>query len=347
MSRKGLNVQRDRFVATRKDRWEQLEILLKRAGRSRWGKLGGEDIFTLGQLYRMATSDLAIAQRDFPRDRVSLYLNALVGRAHSRLYQDRGAGAKKTWRFVQFGFPAAWREIAPYTLMAFGLFLSAAVVSAGLVVWRSSLADVLQPGTAQYLRSYLQHHQLWVRTATENHSVVSDFIITNNIQVVFFAFAGGILAGLGTVYVMIANGIGLGVVAAMVWQYKLSAAFWAFVLPHGVIELSVIFMAGGAGLFLGDTLLRPGLRRRRDVIPEVARTTVQVVMGGSMLLVLCGIIEGNFSPSDVPDAFKYAVGVVNLIWLYGYLIASRPPTVTETYTFADVADQTATASISP
>jgi uncharacterized membrane protein SpoIIM required for sporulation len=332
-------VQRERFVASRKERWEHFEALLKKAGRSNLRKLSGDEVFQFGQLYRSATSDLAIAQRDFPHDRVTLYLNGLVGRAHPLVYQEGGVGLGRIGRFIRYGFPSAWRSVAPYTLLAFLIFLLSGLVAASLVLWKASLADVLLPGQAQDLRSVMSQHHLWVKSATENHSVAADFIITNNVQVAFYAFAGGMLVGLGTVWVMLQNGLSIGAVAAMVWQYGLSQPFWAFVLPHGVIELSVIFMAGGAGLLLGDTILRPGAQRRKDAIPTAARRAGVIILGCVPLLMICGTIEGFFSPSDAPDALKFGVGGLTFVLLYGYLIFSRPKIEEGAYTFADVVGQ--------
>jgi uncharacterized membrane protein SpoIIM required for sporulation len=335
-------VQRERFVASRKQRWEQFEALLKRAGRSNLRKLTGDEVFLFGQLYRITTSDLAIAQRDFPHDRVTVYLNGLVGRAHPLIYQTRGVGMRRIGVFVRYGFPASWRSVAPYTLLAFLIFLTSGFIAAGLVLWRASMADALLPGEAQQLRSVLEQHHLWVKSATENHSVAADFIITNNLTVAFSAFALGVFAGLGTVWVMIQNGINIGAVGAMVWQYKLSRPFWAFVLPHGVIELSVIFMAGGAGMLLGDTILRPGTRRRQDAIPDAARRAAVIVLGCVPLLIICGTIEGFFSPSGAPDGLKFAVGALTFVLLYGYLIFSRPTLDATVYTFSDVVQQRGT-----
>ena len=227
-------------------------------------------------------------------------------------------------RFVRYGFPAAYRTAGRYTAIAFGLFLISAVVSTLLVLWRPALADVLLPGTAQGLRGVMQQHHLWMQQATENHSVAANFIMTNNIRVVFVAFAGGLLLGTLTVYVMVQNGIMLGAVGAMVHQYGLSWQLWSFILPHGVIELSVIFMAGGAGLMIADSILRPGLLRRADALVAEAHHAVRLIAGGVPLLIIAGTIEGFFSPSNAPDFTKLLVGVLTGTLLYSYLFLSRP-----------------------
>lgn len=294
------------------------------------------EILQLGELYRAATSDLAIARRDFPHDRVTLYLNGLVARAHPLVYQERGIGLARIGRFVRYGFPAAYRDALPYTALAFAIFLLSALIAAALVTWRSSLADVLLPGQAPQLRQVMSQHHLWMQSATSNNSVAANFIMLNNIKVAIVAFAGGMLAGALTLLVMVQNGISIGAVAALVAQYHLSEGLWSFVAPHGVIELSVIFMAGGAGMMIGDAILRPGLQRRQDAIVQAAQHALKVLLGGAALLVVAGTIEGFFSPSNAPDALKYAVGAITGVLLYSYLLGSRPGIREMPYTFEDV-----------
>jgi uncharacterized membrane protein SpoIIM required for sporulation len=96
---------------------------------------------------------------------------------------------------------------------------------------------------------------------------------------------------------------------------------WTFVIGHGVIELSVIFMAGGAGLSIGWALLRPGLLRRRDALMLASRKAILLIIGCVPLLLIAGLIEGFISPAEsLPWTIKWIVGLVSGILLYGYLI---------------------------
>lgn len=317
-------MDREQFVARRRDRWQELDSLVRTGRGNGLRRLQGADIMRLGELYRVVTADLAIARRDFPHDRVTHYLNGLVGRAHPLVYQDQGPTGRRIGQCIRYGFPLAWRQTSPYIGAAFALFLVAGVVSALLVAWHPSLADVLMPVDASRLRGYMQHHQLWMRSNTANHPWAANFIMLNNIQVAVVAFAGGASVGLITIYEMVQNGIMFGATAAMIRQYGLDGPFWSFVVAHGVIELSVVFMAGGAGLLVADAILRPGLRRRREVVPEAARRGIILLCGCVPLLMVAGTIESYISPSDLPLGIKLAVGIGSGILLYSYLWLSRP-----------------------
>jgi len=323
---------RQTFIAQRGQQWQRLETLLKR----KMNRLSGHEVIELGDLYLAATSDLAVARRDFPNDPVTTYLNELVARAHPIVYQRQGTTLRRIGIWVRYGFPQAYRDAGPYTAVAFAAFALGAVIAAVLVAIHPLAANVLLPGEAQSLRSVMQHHHLWMKANTANHPVAANFIMVNNIRVALLAFAGGILVCLPAVYVEALNGIDLGAVSTMAAQYGLAEGFWSFVVPHGVIELSVIFMSGGAGIMLGDSVLRPGQLRRRDALARAARTAMQITIGGACLLVVAGTIEGFFSASSAPDWSKFMVGALSGVLLYAYLLGSRPRIVETRYRFEDV-----------
>jgi uncharacterized membrane protein SpoIIM required for sporulation len=150
--------------------------------------------------------------------------------------------------------------------------------------------------------------------------VMASAIATNNVQVTFLAFAGGILAGLGTVLVLVGNGVSIGAVYGLFASYGLDRFLLAFVLPHGVIELTAICIAGGAGLWLGSALLVPGRRTRGEALVERGREAVSLLAGTTLLLLVAGALEGFVSPSSLPFALKAAVSALSAVLLGGYLL---------------------------
>ena len=318
----------DRFVTARHPRWERLERLLAQA-RGRGGHpLSASELEELGRLYRQTVSDLAIARRDFPGDRAARYLGQLAARAHPIIYRRQTAGWGTATEFFARGFPQAFREAGPYTAVAFALF-ALPLIAAFLASLTNPVAGrIILPSAP--LADQIERGQSWMDIDSLMRPLMASVIMANNIQVAFFAFTGGILLGLGTVYILVGNGLMLGATAGMAARYGLGGTLGSFVAAHGGIELTVIFIAGGAGLRLGRALLAPGLLPRRAALASAARQAVRLLFGCVPLLMVAGTLEGFVSPSSLPSAAKMAIGAAATLLLYGYLLlAGRRPT-TET-----------------
>jgi uncharacterized membrane protein SpoIIM required for sporulation len=312
----------DELYQSRKADWLILTQLLNR-GERQISRLNSEEIQTLGRLYRAATSDLAIAQRDFPRHPVTTYLNQLVARTHTLLYRNEPMGFHRLWQYITTGFPRLYRQTFPYTLAAILMLIIPALIAGLGTAWKPDASSWLMPSEVQRLRSDIEQQELWTDIAIEQRPYASSFIMQNNIQVSILAFGSGITAGIYTTWVLIQNGLILGGLTGLTAHYGIGFELWTFVIGHGVIELSVICMAGGAGLMLGWSLIHPGLLRRRDALILAARKAIQLLGVGIPLLVVAGLIEGFISPAeDIAPWFKWAVGLGSGILLYGYLFFS-------------------------
>ena len=283
------------------------------------------DLGDLGRLYRVATSDLAIAQRDFPGQRVTVYLNGLVARAHAVIYRSEPLQGRRIVRFYRATLPQLYRHLLPYTKLAFALFVIPALLGF-FTVWRTP--DLVYTYLGQDIRPLVQEVErgkLWTDIPPQERSGTSAVILTNNIQVMFLTFAGGMTAGLLTLWVLLMNGLNIGAVFGLLQAHGLSHGLAAFVVAHGFIELSVIFLAGGCGLYMADGLLRPGLLTRREALVQRAQLAVRLILGCVPLLILAGLIEGFISPSGLPWPLKLAVGLSSGLLLYLYwLRAGRP-----------------------
>jgi len=309
----------DQFYQSRQADWHTLTHLLDRA-QDGVTRLSAEDIQHLGRLYRAVTSDLAIAQRDFPNQRVTLYLNQLVARAHAVVYRGEPLAWRRLVRFVTSGFPRAYREAFPYTLVAIILFLLPALIAGVSTALQPDSARWMLPTEYQSLTNMIKERELWTNIPVNERPYASTTIMQNNIQVAFLAFSGGMLAGLLTVWVMVMNGLILGGITGLTIHYGIGFELWTFVIGHGVIELSVIMMAGGSGLMLGWAMLHPGLLRRRDALTLAARRALKLVFGCVPLLVIAGTIEGFLSPAEnVHWLVKWSVGIGSGVVMYAYL----------------------------
>jgi uncharacterized membrane protein SpoIIM required for sporulation len=310
----------EEFIARRRAGWERLDELLARAGAGIAG-LSAEELRELGRLYRQAAADLAVARRDLPAHAVVAFLNGLVARGHAAVYRQSGAGgAARVRTFFVAGFPRAFRATWPATLVAFLMFFVPAVAGFVVTYRDPTLAAALLPGTEAIVEEVQAGNEWWQRINEEGRSQASAEIMTNNIGVAFRAFAGGVVFGVYTFYVLVTNGLLLGIVAGAAQRFSFAGNLWGFVAAHGVVELSVIFIAGGAGLQLGWALLRPGILTRRAALVVAARRALLLILGCVPLLVIAGLIEAFISPSPLPLAIKIGVAAASGLALYTYLL---------------------------
>ena len=310
----------DEFYQSRKSDWETLSHLLDKC-QSDMRRLTESQVRDISRLYRAATSDLALAKRDFPRNEVTVYLNQLVARAHAVVYRSEPLALKRLWHFATRGFPRLFRETWVFTFIAAMLFILPAIASGVATYAQPALATSLLPPDMHRLISIVEDKDLWVDIPMEERPYAASFIMTNNIQVSILAFASGLSAGLMTLWVLFFNGLILGTLTGLTSFHGIGLELWNFVIGHGVIELSIIFISGGSGLMLGWAILRPGLMRRRDALAQAARKAVYLLLGAVPWLVVAGTIEGFISPNnDIAAPIHWAVGIVSGIFLYGYLL---------------------------
>lgn len=305
-----------RFLEERSPAWDELEALLRRAG-SRPERLEAHELLRLGALYRAAAADLSLARRAFPHDPVTARLERLVLRGRSAVYSERdrasalGFLATGYWRLVierrrALGM-AALLLFAPMALAAWWA-LEDPFAALGVVPGEFQPSG--EPGEGLGSLS------------TEDQAGLSSQIFTNNIQVSFLAFAGGILGGIGTAAALIYNGGFIGALGAIVGQAGHVGEFFELVTPHGVLELSCIVVTAAMGLRIGWALIDPGLLTRGDSLRREARPAMAVVLGTIPWFVLAGLVEGFVTGSLGGLAEAIAVGV-SLGALYWGLVVWR------------------------
>ncbi len=309
-----------RWLEKRREHWNRLESMLAHTRKDGMRALTRNELRELGLLYRQTASDLSVLREDPGGDGLARYLNQLLARAHTTIYGGRKSSPLGIVRFYRETYPRIFRQTFRFTLVALGLFLLSAAIGAVLTVIRPEFMHmVLGPAMVRSI----EQHKMWTESVLTMKPVASSGIMTNNISVSFVTFASGILAGLGTVYMMVMNGLLLGVVGAACWIGGMSLALWSFVAPHGMLELPAIFIAGGAGLLLARGLLFPGVLSRRDSLVQAGGVAVRLVVGVIPLLVIAGFIEGFLSPSHLPATVKLAFAGVMGLLLVLYLGSSR------------------------
>ncbi|MGD7024409.1 stage II sporulation protein M [Rossellomorea vietnamensis] len=304
------------FIQHHRQDWKELEDLIATMHK-RKSKIKGADINRFSRLYQKAAQNLSYSQTYYPQEEVTPYLNELVSKSHNLLYRDQVSSLKQIRHF--FGvtfiglFLQQWKMIAVamilFTIGGLGSFF--AVADDPLHVY-----SVLPENMAQSF----DPDRLGENEGEVDSPMMSATIMTNNIQVAFLAFAGGITFGLLTVYVLIYNGIIVGAIAALFWHYGKSYEFWAYIVPHGMIELTAIFIAGGAGLLMGYKLFIPGAYSRGYVLKQQAKRSVLLLLGTIPLFVIAGIIEGFITPSTLSLEAKYLIAGLTVIGLILYVL---------------------------
>ncbi len=322
------------FIETRQSRWERLESIIQALERGKTRTLEADEIEDMGRLYRKATADLARLQaarrKSAPPEDLELYLNQLVARAYSQIYRSPASGWAPLWKFFRFTFPETFRQTILWTLFALGIFLFSSIYGFVSALTDDSFIPLV---VSPHLIQMVEGGDVWFDSILAIQPLASSRIMTNNISVTFLAFALGMTFGLGTFYIMSFNGLLLGALAGLCHINGLDGEFWSFVLPHGGIELSAIFISGGAGFLLSTALIAPGDLPRKDALVKRGRQAVRLVLGCIPLLVIAGIVEGFFSPVPLSFSLKYWVAGLLFILLLCYLFAlpTKAPSVSPPY----------------
>jgi uncharacterized membrane protein SpoIIM required for sporulation len=304
-----------RWLEKRRPHWLRLEQLLALSGRGSIASLKSAELQELALLYRQSASDLATVREDPASKQLAVYLNQLLGRAHNLIYMGRKANRRGIWTFYKDIYPAIFRETFPDTFAALVLFLVGAF--AGVL---TGLADpsFMRHFLGPHMVDSIERHEMWTHSIVTIKPLASSAILTNNISVAFSTFALGITAGVGTVWMMLLNGLMMGVVGVACWREGMSLPLWSFVAAHGVLELPAIFIAGGAGIGIAKGLLFPGSLPRRESLVRAGGRSVRLVLGTIPMLLVAGVVEGFVSPTDLPNQLKFllASALATLLVLY-------------------------------
>lgn len=307
----------DRFVAQRRERWERLATLLERATTARSLPLSIDELDELLRLYRLTTTDLALARREFPGDRITLLVNQLVARTYGYVYRDVPSPISQLRRFYRHDLPIAYRSAWPFLVTAAALlFIPWIVAMLAIIIAPETAALMLPPG----LLSEIKSGHTWLSINADERPAMSSFIMTNNMEVSILALGGGMFAGLGTIYVLFENGLALGVTTGALIAYHRQGDLLAWIGPHSFLELSVVVASGASGLMLGHAIIWPGLRPRGEALADAAGRSVRLLLGLFPFLILAGLLEGFVSPSRLAWTYKMAIGVATGSGLYGYLL---------------------------
>jgi len=320
-------MRQEQFVIRYQDEWQALEHWLAVRGANarrarRHPDPGCFDDTQFPQRYRRLCQQLALARRRGYSPQLVARLQLIMQRGHELLYRSP---RPRAWRAIEFlfaDFPQLVRSQWRSMWVAAALFVVPLVGSFALLQWHPELIHALMDNAqiADYERMYDPAAERLGRDSGTDWKMFGYYVL-NNISIGLRTFAFGLLAGIGTILVMLFNGVGIGAVAGHLQHIGHGAPFWRFVVGHGAFELTAIVIAGGAGLQLGMKLLAPGRRRRIDALVEGGMIGAQLCLGVAAMLLVAAFIEAFWSSiAAIPAWGKYSVGALLwtlvLVWLW-------------------------------
>jgi uncharacterized membrane protein SpoIIM required for sporulation len=294
----------DQFVQERAGAWDELEGLVRR-GEASASKLEPAEILRLGHLYRAAVADLALASSKWPGGPGTLRLRGLVVRANGVVY-SKSIRTETAGEFFARGMWQRIRSLGPCLGISAACLFGAVLLGAIWGIAEPSSAAGILPGSF-HASAHNKGGYYGVSLAGRGGLAVS--IFTNNIEVTALAVMGGANAGILTAVSLAYNGLLVGVLGALEWRVGGLGGFLSLIVPHGLLELSCITVAGAAGFAIARALIDPGNLPRSAALSALMPTVAASVLAVAMFLVVAGTTEGIVTPYDLPTGAAFAVGL--------------------------------------
>jgi uncharacterized membrane protein SpoIIM required for sporulation len=319
------------FITTCRPRWERLETVVKKVDGHGLRSLDLDEAKQFAELYRLVSSDLVRARSITVNSDLLSYLNDLVARAYAQVYATRRVSLAKIWAFFARDYPRLVRREARPIALAAAVFFSGALFGAAAMAVDEDAGIYLLPKQHLHMDPSERVAELEKQMASgeamssDQQAFFSSFLFTHNIQVTFLTFALGLTFGAGTFILLFVNGLYLGSLAANYHADSVATFFYAWILPHGVPELTSILIAGGAGFIIGRALWNPGRRTRMAALKLHASRGVKLILGTTPILVVAGLIEGTISqmhPPLMPYWLKLAFAGLMAVFLVLYLVGA-------------------------
>ncbi|MFI6726073.1 stage II sporulation protein M [Streptomyces sp. R-74717] len=309
----------DVFVTAHRTEWDRLDHLLQRGRR-----LTGAEADELVELYQRTATHLSLLQSGAPDPMLTARLTQLVARARSTVTGTRRASWRDATRFLTAGFPAAvYRSRHWWIPTAVLSTLLAAVIGWWIGTHPEVQSAIAAPDDLRRLTSPGGEYE----TYYSSHPAASFAaqVWTNNAQAAAMCLVLGAFLGIPVIWILFVNVLNLGVGLGLMSSAGRLDTFLGLVLPHGLLELTAVFVAAGTGLRLGWTVIDPGPRTRRSALAQQGRAAIGMAIGLALVLFVSGVIEGFVTPSDLPTWGRITIGIAaELAFLaYVYILGGR------------------------
>lgn len=295
----------DRFIARNAPTWERLDALCTRAGR-RLGRLDPVEIDELVDAYQRVSSHLSHARAAYRDPALTARLTRLVSRANGIIYASRGRTLRAVADFFAWRFPAVVWQSGRF-VAASALLLLAPALAIG--TWLATSDEALDASAPEAVRAAYLEEDFEDYYSSEPATQFAAEVTVNNIQVAVVAFATGVLLCLPAALILVLNGANLGFAGGLFAEAGELGRFFGLILPHGLLELTAVVVAGGAGLRLGWAVVAPGDRSRGQALGEEARRSGVMALGLVVAFTVAGLIEGFVTGRGVPVGLRVGIGV--------------------------------------
>jgi uncharacterized membrane protein SpoIIM required for sporulation len=302
----------DAFVAAHQAEWDRLDRLVRRRRR-----LSGDEVDELVSTYQRATTHLSQLRSAGQDPALTARLSTQLARARSAISGAHAPAWRSVGAFAVVSFPAMVYRVRWWWLGTAVASLLLALVSGW---WIARSPDVQASLLSKSAAADLVNHQF--RNYYSQYAATSFAfkVWTNNVWVAAEALIFGVLLGLPTLYVLLNNALNLGIDGGLMIGHGKTAEFFGLILPHGMLELSAVFLAAAAGLRLGWAIIDPGPRPRARALAEEGRATITIALGMIVVLLISGVIEAFVTPSPLPTWARILIGAVAEAAFLGYVL---------------------------
>lgn len=313
------------LIARQSVRWDEFDALASRVQQRGLDDLAAAELPDFAARYREIAADLARLRTYGAEPAVLERVERLATAGHNALYRGEGRALSQLWTVVARECPAAvlgaWRQVVLACLM----FSIPAAVGYRMLREQPRLAEEVLPDVmldrAEAGRQARGTGQRYVEVAARIRPAMASAIITNNVRVALYCFAGGVFLGVGALVLLALNGLQLGASFGHFVNVGLGAYLGEFIIGHGILELTAIWIAGGAGFMLGRTLVAPGELSRADALVLAGQRAIRMLGASVVCLLVAGMIEGLVSASGASWAGRIAVSGASVLFLGGYLLS--------------------------
>lgn len=302
----------DAFVAAHRPTWTRLEQLLRRRRR-----LTGAEVDELVELYQRTATHLS-AVRTASADSVLVgNLSSLVARARSAVTGAHAPAWADLRRFFVVSFPVVAYQARRWWL---GAALASVAVAYVIGVWVANSPDVQATlGTPEEIRR-LVSRDFADYYSREPAASFAGQVWVNNAWISLQVIASAVLLGLPIPVILLTNAANGGAIGGLMAAHGKADIFWGLILPHGLLELTAVFLAAGAGMRLGWAVIDPGPRRRAEALAEQGRAVMSVALGLVVVLLVSGLLEAGVTPSGLPTWARVGIGVLAEVAFLAYVV---------------------------